>query len=320
MPMNDELKVFAGCSNPGLADEICGCLNIRRSGLRISRFSNDNLSVQIEENVRERDVFVLQAFTEPASDRILELLNHDGRLAQRVRSPDHRGDPLFLLRPLRQEGRARISIAGRLIADLLRTAGADRVLTMDLHAEQVHGFFSIPVDQPDGHSHSRRAMWRRPARWRIAVVVATDAGGAKRRRQVRHAPSPAAGDHRQAPGERHRGAPGHVVGDVAGKDAVVFEDEIATGSTMAETARTLAAAGARQVVAGANARGAGGHAIDNLREAAIASFTRHQHRRSAEEQAFGEDDSAFRGALMAEAIRRIHTGESVGALFPRKPA
>ena len=314
MPMNDELKVFAGCSNPGLADEICGCLNIRRSGLRISRFSNDNLSVQIEENVRERDVFVVQAFTEPASDRILELLITMDALRSASARRITAVIPYFSYGRSDKKDAPRISIAGRLIADLLRTAGADRVLTMDLHAEQVHGFFSIPVDHltaiPIVAAHVEKTC-----EMANAVVVATDAGGAKRAGKfaTRLRLPLAIIDKRRVSDTEVR--QGHVVGDVAGKDAVVFEDEIATGSTMAETARTLAAAGARQVVAGATHGVLVGHAIDNLREAAIASFTVTNTVEVPKSKRLEKMTVLSVAPLMAEAIRRIHTGESVGALF-----
>ena len=314
MPINDELRVFACRSNPDLADEICGCLDIRRSGLRISRFSNDNLSVQIEENVRERDVFVVQAFTEPASDRILELLITMDALRSASARRITAVIPYFSYGRSDKKDAPRISIAGRLIADLLRTAGADRVLTMDLHAEQVHGFFSIPVDHltaiPIVAAHVEKTC-----EMANAVVVATDAGGAKRAGKFasRLGLPLAIIDKRRVSDTEVR--QGHVVGDVAGKDAVVFEDEIATGSTMAETARSLAAAGAQRVIAGATHGVLVGQAIDNLREAAIASFTVTNTVEVPEHKRLGKMTVLSVAPLMAEAIRRIHTGESVGALF-----
>ena len=144
--MNDELRIFACNSNPGLVTEICNCLGLQLSLLEISRFSNDNLRVQIQENVRERDVFVVQSFTEPVSDHIMELLITLDALrsasARRVTAVI----PYYSYARSDKKDAPRISITGRLIADMLHTAGANRVLTMDLHADQVHGFFRIPVD------------------------------------------------------------------------------------------------------------------------------------------------------------------------------
>ena len=312
--MNDELRVFAGRSNPGLADEICACLDIARSGMTISRFSNDNLSVQIDENVRERDVFVVQAFTEPASDRILELLITLDALRSASARRITAVIPYFSYGRSDKKDAPRISIAGRLIADLLRTAGADRVLTMDLHAEQVHGFFSIPVDHltaiPIVAAHIEETC-----DMATAVVVATDAGGAKRAGKfaTRLGLPLAIIDKRRVSDTEVR--QGHVVGDVADKDAVVFEDEIATGGTMAETARTLATAGARRVFAGATHGVLVGQAIDNLRESSIVSFTVTNTVEVPAEKRLPKMTVLSVAPLLAEAIRRIHTGESVGALF-----
>ena len=312
--MNDELRVFAGQSNPGLADEICACLGLARSSLTVSRFTNDNLSVQIDENVRERDVFVVQAFTEPASDHILELLITLDALRSASARRITAVIPYFSYGRSDKKDAPRISIAGRLIADLLRTAGADRVLTMDLHAEQVHGFFSIPVDHLTAiplvaeHIESTCELAN-------AVVVATDAGGAKRAGKFasRLGVPLAIIDKRRVSDTEVR--QGHVVGDVKGKDAVVFEDEIATGGTMAETARTLAGAGARRVLAGATHGVLVGGAIDNLRESAIAAFTVTNTVAVPKSKRLDKITVLSVAPLLAEAIRRIHTGESVGALF-----
>ncbi|MEM7532054.1 MAG: ribose-phosphate diphosphokinase, partial [Chloroflexota bacterium] len=144
--MEHQLRVFAGNSNVALAQEICDYLNIPLSQLGISRFSNDNLHVQVMENVRERDVFVVQSFTESVSTHIMELMITLDALrsasAQRITAVI----PYYSYARSDKKDAPRISIAGRLIADLLQTAGANRVLTVDLHAEQVHGFFSMPVD------------------------------------------------------------------------------------------------------------------------------------------------------------------------------
>ena len=313
-PMNDELRVFAGRSNPGLADEICECLGIARSGLTLSRFSNDNLSVQIDENVRERDVFVVQAFTEPASDHILELLITMDALRSASARRITAVVPYFSYGRSDKKDAPRISIAGRLIADLLRTAGADRVLTMDLHAEQVHGFFSIPVDHltaiPLVAAHIEKTC-----DLANAVVVASDAGGAKRAGKFasRLGLPLAIIDKRRVSDTEVR--QGHVVGDVKDKDAVVFEDEISTGGTMAETARTLAGAGARRVLAGATHGVLVGGAIDNLRESTIAAFTVTNTVSVPKDKRLDKITVLSVAPLLAEAIRRIHTGESVGALF-----
>ena len=312
--MDDELKIFAGRSNPALADEVCECLGIDRSSLTISRFSNDNLSVQIDENVRERDVFVVQAFTEPASDRIMELLITLDALRSASARRITAVIPYFSYARSDKKDAPRISIAGRLIADLLHTAGAHRVLTMDLHAEQVHGFFSIPVDHLTAipivadHIASTCDMAN-------AVVVASDAGGAKRagRFATRVGLPLAIIDKRRVSDTEVRH--GHVVGDVVGKDAIVFEDEIATGGTLAETARTLKTAGVERVFAGATHGVLVGEAIERLDHAAFESLTVTNTVHVDGSKRLAKMTVLSVAPLLAEAIRRIHTGESVGALF-----
>ena len=312
--MNDELRVFAGRSNPDLTDEICDCLYIRRSSLTVSRFSNDNLSVQIDENVRERDVFVLQALTEPASDHILELLITLDALRSASARRITAVIPYFSYARSDKKDAPRISIAGRLIADLLKTAGANRVLTMDLHAEQVHGFFSIPVDHltaiPIIADHLQHTC-----DMDNAVVVATDAGGAKRAGKfaARVGLPLAIIDKRRVSDTEVR--QGHVVGEVRGKDAIIFEDEVSTGGTLAETARTLERAGAKRVFAGATHGVLVGNATEKLAASPIESLTVTNTVNVPAEKRGGNVDVLSVAQLMAEAIRRIHTGESVGALF-----
>ena len=312
--MNDELRIFACRSNPDLAEEICACLGIERSSLTISRFSNDNLSVQIDENVRERDVFVVQAFTEPASDRILELLITLDALRSASARRITAVIPYFSYARSDKKDAPRISIAGRLIADLLKTAGADRVLTMDLHAEQVHGFFSIPVDHltaiPIVAEHLAETCGLDNA-----VVVASDAGGAKRAGKfaIRLGLPLAIIDKRRMSDTEVR--QGHVVGDVRDKDAIVFEDEIATGGTIVETARTLHQAGSRRVFAGATHGVLVGEAIDRLDAAPIESLAVTNTVQVEADKRIAKLTVLSVAPLMAEAIRRIHTGESVGALF-----
>lgn len=312
--MHDELRVFAGRSNPDLTDEICGCLDIEQSSLTISRYSNDNLSVQIDENVRERDTFVVQALTEPASDRILELLITLDALRSASAGRITAVIPYFSYARSDKKDAPRISIAGRLIADLLETAGAHRVLTMDLHAEQVHGFFGIPVDHltaiPIVAEHIKTTC-----DMDNAVIVATDAGGAKRAGKFasRLGLPLAIIDKRRVSDTEVR--QGHVVGEVRGKDAIVFEDEISTGGTMVETARTLEQAGVNRVFAGATHAVLVGRAIDILRDSSIATLTVTNTVHVAPEKRLDKMTVLSVAPLMAEAIRRIHTGESVGELF-----
>lgn len=312
--MKHALKIFACNSNEGLATEICNRLGVRPSQLEISRFSNDNLHVQIQENVRERDVFVVQSFTEPVSDHIMELLITIDALrsasAQRITAII----PYYSYARSDKKDKPRISITGRLIADMLVTAGANRVLTMDLHADQVHGFFDVPVDHltaiPTIAEHFRQRL-----DLSNAVAVATDAGGAKRvgRFSERLGIPMAIIDKRRVSDTDVK--QGEVVGNVAGRDAVIFEDEISTGGTLISTIETLRAAGARTVHAGAVHGVLCGPAIERLRDAPIDSIVVTNTVHVAPAKRLDKLTVLTVAPLFASAIERIHSGESVGALF-----
>jgi ribose-phosphate pyrophosphokinase len=208
----------------------------------------------------------------------------------------------------------RISITGRLIADLLQTAGANRVLTMDLHAPQVHGFFSIPVD----HLTATPIVTQYIAdKYGLdsAVVVAADAGGAKRVGRIAemlHLPLAIIDKRRKGDQNVQQG---FVVGDVRGRSALVFEDEIATGSTMITTVQTLLEAGASRVIAGATHPILCGPAVYNLQRANLEELIVTNTCHIAPEKHFQGLTSLSVAPLLAEAIRRIHSGESVGELF-----
>jgi ribose-phosphate pyrophosphokinase len=312
--MKDRLRVFAGSSNPTLAIEICDQLGISLSDLKVSRFSNDNLHVQILQNVRERDVFVVQSFTQPVSDHIMELLI----ILDALRSASARRItaviPYYSYARSDKKDAPRISITGRLMADLLVTAGANRVLTMDLHAAQVHGFFSVPVDHltaiPTIADHFKKNY-----DLSHTVVVATDTGGVKRAgrfAQLLHVPMAFVDKRRINDTTVEQG---FVVGDVRNRDAIIFEDEISTGTTLITTVKTLREAGVRKVYAGATHPVFCANAIKNLNSVPIEVVVVSNTIAVPAEKHTDKIEVLSVAPLLAEAIRRIHTGESVGALF-----
>lgn len=312
--MNDQLRIFAGSSNPKLADEICRYLDMPLSPLKISRFSNDNMHVQILENVRERDVFVIQSFTPPVNDHIIELFI----TLDALRSASARRItvvvPYYSYARSDKKDAPRISITGRLMADLMVTAGANRVLTMDLHAPQVQGFFSIPVDHltaiPTIADHVQRTHDLAKA-----VVVAADVGSVKRAgffaRRL-HLPMAIIDKRRLSDTNVVQGS---IVGDVAGRDAFVFEDEIATGTTLLTTVHTLRDAGARSIFVGATHPVFCGQAIKHFAEAPIEAIFVTNTVDVPETKRLDKITVLSVAPLLAAAIERIHTGESVGALF-----
>ena len=310
----ERLCVFSGNANRALAEEMCTVLGIRLSPLEISRFSNDNLSVRVLTNVRERDVFVVQSFAQPVSDHILELFI----IMDALRSASARRItaviPYFSYARSDKKDAPRISITGRLMADLIKAAGADRVLTMDLHSDAVHGFFSMPVDHltaiPLIADHIRQNM-----DLGAAVAVATDAGGAKRVGKFAarlNVPMAIIDKRRTSDTEVLQGL---VVGDVKGRDAIIFDDEIATGGTLIETARTLTHAGVRRMIMGATHGVLCGRATANLAASKVERFVVTNTVSIDAAKHINQLTVLSVAPLMAEAVKRIHTGESVGALF-----
>ncbi len=310
----ERLRIFAGNANLPLARSICDQIGIELSPMEISRFSNDNLSVRVLTNVRERDVFVVQSFTEPVSDHIMELFIIMDALRSASAKRITAVIPYFSYARSDKKDAPRISITGRLMADLVKSAGADRVLTMDLHSDAVHGFFSIPVDHltaaPLIAEHILAAL-----DLSAAVAVATDAGGAKRVGKfaaLLNVPMAIIDKRRIADSKVEQGL---VVGEVDGKDAIIFDDEISTGGTLVSTAETLSRAGVKKMVMGATHAVLCGNAVANLTASKVDQFVVSDTVDIKPTKRIQRMKIISVAPLMAEAIKRIHTGESVGALF-----
>ena len=312
--MKDQLKVFCGGSNPELTQQICENLGITLSPMQISRFSNDNLLVQIQENVRERDVFVVQSLTEPVSQNLMTLLITLDALRSASARRITAVIPYYSYARSDKKDAPRISITGRLIADLLKTSGADRVLTMDLHSDQVHGFFSIPVDHLTAIPTLADYFGENYDLSRL-VAVATDAGGAKRAgRFAERLDIPLAIIDKRRISDTEV-LQGQVVGEVYGRDAIVFDDEISTGGTICKTSTTLRNAGVKRMIASAVHPVLCGPAVEKLKQSEFESVVVTNTVKVPPEKQFESLTILTIAPLFSEAIRRIHTGESIGALF-----
>ncbi|RLB90725.1 MAG: ribose-phosphate pyrophosphokinase [Deltaproteobacteria bacterium] len=312
--MNEDLKVFSAGANNALTQEICDSIGIPISQLDISRFSNDNLFVQVKESVREKDVFVVQSLTQPASENIMALMLTLDALRSASARRITAVIPYYSYARSDKKDAPRISIAGRLIADLLKTAGADRLLTMDLHADSVHGFFSMPVDHltaiPTLCDYFIRCLDLSQA-----VAVATDAGGAKRVGRFANRldiPMAFIDKRRISDSDVEQGL---VVGKVEGKDVIVFDDEISTGSTLITTVCTLKKAGVKKIYVGATHPVLCGNAVANLKAVDVTQIVVSNTVHISENKLFPKLKVLSIASLFARAIVRIHTGESVSELF-----
>lgn len=308
------LKVFSGTAHPRLAESICDTLGIPPGEIEIQKFSNDNTFVRVRENVRQKDVFIVQPSSTPVNDGLMELfLMIDAMVRASARS-------VTVVMPYYAYGRSdkkdqpRIPITASLVARLLETAGADRILTMDLHAEQIQGFFKVPVDQliaaPVIAAHYRQRDLGR------AVAVAPDAGSARRVREyARRLGLPMAIMDKRRRENTDSAEVLHVIGDVDGRHAIIFDDEIATGGSIISVAETLMANGARSVRAAVTHPILCGRAIERLAESPVEELVVTDTVPIPPEKRISKVQVLSVAHVFGEAIRRIHGGQSLTDLF-----
>ncbi len=313
--MSRGLKIFSGTSNPALAQEICEYVGVPLGRCEITRFANDNIFVRILENVRERDVFVVQTSCPPVNDRLMELLLMIDALRSASAARITAVMPYYPYARSDKKDQPRISIAARLVGDLVATAGADRILTMNLHSDQTHGFFSIPADHLT--AAPILAEYYKEKGIENFVVVAPDAGSAKRAgiyASLMNAPL-AIGDKRRI-GNTDQTKIVSIVGDVKGKNAIVFDDEIDTAGSLMEIVNMLKAEGAENVYAAACHGVFSDPAIERIRKMPVEEVAVTNTVPLGPTKKIGKITVLSVAQLFGEAIKRIHLGESVGALFP----
>ncbi len=306
-----EIAVFGGTAHPALAAEICAFLSVPQRPVRIRRFANDCLEVQLQSNCRERDVFLIQPLVPPVQEHLVELLlmadAARGASAARVTAVM----PHYAYARSDKKDAPRISIGARLVADLLVTAGVSRVLTLTLHSPQVHGFFSVPVD----HLHALRelAAYFRDRDLSRAIVVSPDLGNARSAAAfARRLGVPVAAGAKERINDTQVKIT-TIIGDVTGRDVIVLDDEIARGTTMFELLDRLREQGARSVAVACTHGLFIDGALDKL---AASDVTEIVCTNSVPMLAKHPKLSVLSVApALAEAINRIHNGESVSSLF-----
>jgi ribose-phosphate pyrophosphokinase len=309
-----DIAVFSGSAHRGLAAEICGHLRVPLLPTRVTRFANDCLEVQLQANCRERDVFLIQPLVAPVQEHLVELLlmldAARGASAARITVVL----PHYAYARSDKKDAPRISIGGRLVADLLATAGASRVLAMTLHSPQVHGFFSVPVD----HLHALRELAGHFAGRNLAktVVVSPDLGNAKSAAAfARLLKVPVAAGAKQRLGD-HEVVVTDVIGEVAGREVIVLDDEIARGSTVLGLLDRLRERDVRSIRIACTHGLFAGNALDLLsaQDEVVEIVCTNTVPIPAERQG-GKLTVLSVAPALAEAMRRIHDGESVSALF-----
>lgn len=309
-----EITIFSGTAHHELAQEVCEHLKVALSPTTIRHFSNDCLYVQLNANCRESDVFIIQPLVEPVQEHLVQLLFmlDAARGASVARATAV--IPYYSYARSDKKDAPRISIAGRLTADLLATAGANRVLTMTLHAAQVHGFFSVPTD----HLNALNVLAQHFRHHNLGntVVLSPDLGNANSASNFARLL-----DVPMAAGRKHRIADDHVVidtivGDVEGKDVIILDDEIANGGTIIEIMERLRERHVGRVAIACTHGLFCGPAIERLRaQPDIVEIVTTNTVPIPPEKRLPNMTVLSIAPLLAEAIRRIHNGESVSSLF-----
>ncbi|MCX7926764.1 MAG: ribose-phosphate pyrophosphokinase [Candidatus Omnitrophica bacterium] len=310
----DKLKIFTGNSNPKLAKAICDYLNIPLGDALVSQFSEGETRVKINENVRGKDVFVIQSTCTPPNDMLMELLIMIDALKRASASRITAVIPYFGYARQDRKDQPRVPITAKLVANLLTVAGASRILTMDLHAGQIQGFFDIPVD----HLFAINVFidYLKKFATKNMVVVSPDVGSIKMARAYAKKLGAAL-----AVIDKRRDSPDktevmHILGKVTGKDAVIVDDLIATGSSLIEAVQALKRAKCRSIRATISHGVLSGPAVQRIDECkdlkelvitdSIPLPPKKQHPRI---------KVLSIASLMGEAIKRIHNEESISCLF-----
>jgi ribose-phosphate pyrophosphokinase len=310
----DELKVFSGNAHPALAQGVCHYLGIPLGQAEVFEFSNENIFVRILENVRARDVFVLQPLSSPVNKSIMELLIMIDAFKRASAGRVTAVVPYYAYGRTDKKDQPRVPITARLLADLLTVAGANRILTLDLHAAQIQGFFNIPVDELT--AISILAQHFQEKKLQDLVVVATDVGISKRSRDFAHLlKAPLAIIEKRRTGNDGTAETLNVIGDVKGMRALTFDDEIDTAGSLVGAVDALRQAGATEVYAAATHPIFSGPAIQRIKKCPVEEVVVTDSVPVPEGKRTEKVTVLSIAPLLGEAISRIHTGRSVGEMF-----
>ena len=310
----DELKVFTGNAYPALAKSVCDYLGIPLGKAEVFEFSNENIFVRILENVRQRDVFVIQPICSPVNKSLIELLimldafrrASAGRITAVI--------PYYGYGRTDKKDQPRVPITARLIADLITTAGANRLLTVDLHAPQIQGFFTIPVDELTTFSILNQ-YFKEKALDNL-VVIATDIGISKRARDVAaNLGAPLAIIEKRRLGNTGATETLNVIGEVQGMRALTVDDEIDTAASLVDAVNTLLEHGASEVYACCTHPVFSGPAIQRIASSPVKEVVVTDTIPVAGSKKLDKITVLPIAPLLGEAIHRIHTGLSIGAMF-----
>jgi ribose-phosphate pyrophosphokinase len=312
--MRDDFILLTGNANPELAEKISKHLGIPITDMEVFKFSNDNIFVRIKENIRRREVFIIQPTCYPVNDNIMELLIIMDACVRASAKSITAVVPYFAYARSDKKDQPRVPITAKLVADLITVAGANRIITMDLHSEQIQGFFRIPVD----HLYAAPVLidYLKSLHLKDYVVVAPDVGSAKRARGIakRISAELAIVDKRRV-GNIDSTEVLTIIGEVEGKNCIILDDLIDTGGTLVKAAEMLKEKGARDVYAVATHAVLSGPAIERISASAIKELVVTDTIPLAKEKMIDKIRVLSVSKLLADTISRIYRGESVSSLF-----
>lgn len=311
-----DMKLFAGNATPELAQKVADRLYTKLGHASVGRFSDGEISVEIHDNVRGADVFIIQSTCAPCNDNLMELIVMIDALRRASSGRITAVIPYFgYARQDRRVRSARVPITAKVVADFLSNVGVDRVLTIDLHAEQIQGFFDVPVDNAFGTPILLEDMRKR--NFNNPVVVSPDIGGVVRARAVAKLLDDidlAIIDKRRP--KANEAQVMHIIGEVEGRDCIIVDDMIDTGGTLAKAAEALKAHGAKRVYAYATHAIFSGNAPRNLQESVIDEIIVTDSVPLSEGmQKVNKVKQLGLSKMLAEAIRRLSNEESISAMF-----
>ena len=311
-----EIKVFSGNANPALAKAVADYLDIQLGQCEVFEFSNENTFVRILENVRQRDAFVIQPLSSPVDKNLMELLIMIDALKRASAARITAVVPYYGYGRTDKKDQPRVPITARLVADIITVAGANRLLTVDLHAPQIQGFFSIPVDELTALYILGRYFQEKDLNGHDLVVVATDIGISKRARDLASKlGAPLAIVEKRRVSNDDKAETLNIIGEVEGRVAVTVDDEIDTAGSLLSVADALKKRGASEIYSCCTHPVFSGPAIARIDSSDVKEVVVTDTIPVTEEKRSPRVTILPIAPLLGEAIYRIHTGLSIGALF-----
>ena len=312
----DEIKVFTGNAHPALAESVAEYLNIPLGRCEVFEFSNENIFVRILDNVRQRDAFVIQPLSSPVNKSLVELLIMIDALKRASAARITAVVPYYGYGRTDKKDQPRVPITARLVADMLTVAGANRLLTFDLHAPQIQGFFSIPVDELTALYLLGHYFEEKDLNGHDLVVVATDIGISKRARDLASKlKAPLAIVEKRRIGNDDKAETLNIIGEVSGRIALTVDDEIDTAGSLLSVVNALIKRGAEEVYSCCTHPVFSGSAIERIASSDVKEVVVTDTIPVRGQKKLDKITVLSIAPMLGEAIHRIHTGSSIGAMF-----